>query len=76
MCPRVDVFALESDMKIIDIIGELKAKGFSRVPVYEENLDKITGFYMLKIFYLTLRKKILIGPHFYVNLFTFQRIKN
>ena len=28
MCPRVDVFALESDMKIIDIIGELKAKGF------------------------------------------------
>ena len=48
MCPRVDVFALESDMKIIDIIGELKAKGFSRVPVYEENLDKITGVLYVK----------------------------
>ena len=48
MCPRVDVFALESDMKIIDIIGELKAKGFSRVPVFEENLDKITGVLYVK----------------------------
>jgi len=48
MCPRVDVFALESDMKIIDIIGELKAKGFSRVPVYEENLDKIMGVLYVK----------------------------
>ena len=48
MCPRVDVFALESDMKIIDIIEELKAKGFSRVPVYEENLDKITGVLYVK----------------------------
>ena len=48
MCPRVDVFALESNMKIIDIIEELKAKGFSRVPVYEENLDKITGVLYVK----------------------------
>ena len=48
MCPRVDVFALESDMKIIDIIEQLKAKGFSRVPVYEENLDKITGVLYVK----------------------------
>ncbi|MDG2476028.1 MAG: gliding motility-associated protein GldE [Flavobacteriaceae bacterium] len=48
MCPRIDVFALESDMKIIDIIDELIAKGFSRVPVYEENLDKITGVLYVK----------------------------
>tara|TARA_X000000368_G_C22972954_1_gene686285 strand:- start:618 stop:1304 length:687 start_codon:yes stop_codon:yes gene_type:complete len=48
MCPRVDVFALESDMKLIDIIDELIEKGFSRVPVYEENLDKIKGVLYVK----------------------------
>ena len=41
MCPRVDVFAIESNQKIYEIIDELNSQGFSRVPVYEENLDKI-----------------------------------
>ena len=38
MCPRIDVFALESNKKLNEIIEELISKGFSRVPVYEENL--------------------------------------
>ena len=48
MCPRVDVFALESDKKILDVIDDLIAKGFSRVPVYKENLDKIIGVLYVK----------------------------
>ena len=48
MCPRVDVFALESTKKILDVINDLIAKGFSRVPVYEENLDKIIGVLYVK----------------------------
>lgn len=48
MCPRVDVFALESNKKILYVIDDLIAKGFSRVPVYKENLDKIIGVLYVK----------------------------
>ena len=48
MCPRVDVFALESNKKILDVIDDLIVKGFSRVPVYKENLDKIIGVLYVK----------------------------
>ena len=48
MCPRVDVFAIESNQKIYEIIDELITQGFSRVPVYEENLDKIKGVLYVK----------------------------
>jgi CBS domain containing-hemolysin-like protein len=53
MCPRVDVFALESNKKILDVIDDLIAKGFSRVPIYKENLDKIIGVLYVKDLYLT-----------------------
>ena len=43
MCPRVDVFALDSTSKHNEIIDKLISKGFSRVPVYEDNLDTIKG---------------------------------
>ena len=46
MCPRVDVFALESNKNINEIIDELISNGFSRVPVYEDNLDKVIGVCM------------------------------
>ena len=48
MCPRVDVFALEADKNINEIINELILNGFSRVPVYEDNLDKIQGVLYVK----------------------------
>lgn len=48
MCHRVDVFAIESNQKIYEIIDELISQGFSRVPVYEENLDKIKGVLYVK----------------------------
>ena len=48
MCPRIDVFALESNKKILDVIDDLIVKGFSRVPVYKENLDKIIGVLYVK----------------------------
>ena len=48
MCPRIDVFALESNKKILDVIDDLIAKGFSRVPIYKENLDKIIGVLYVK----------------------------
>jgi len=48
MCPRIDVFALESNKKLNEIIDELISMSFSRVPVYEENLDKIIGVLYVK----------------------------
>ena len=48
MCPRVDVFALEANKDINEIIDELISNGFSRVPVYEDNLDKVQGVLYVK----------------------------
>ena len=48
MCPRVDVFALEANKDMNEIIDELILNGFSRVPVFEDNLDKIQGVLYVK----------------------------
>ena len=48
MCPRVDVFALEANKDMSEIIDELISNGFSRVPVFEDNLDKIQGVLYVK----------------------------
>ena len=43
MCPRVDVFALSTTMSLEEIVPQIIAKGFSRIPVYTERLDTIEG---------------------------------
>ena len=43
MCPRVDVFALSTAMKLDEILPQLIQEGYSRIPVYKERLDKIEG---------------------------------
>ena len=43
MTPRVDVFAWPGSHRLADIAAELGSVGFSRVPVYGENIDDITG---------------------------------
>ena len=48
MCPRVDMFALKKTSNISDIIEKVINKGFSRVPVYEKNMDKILGVLYVK----------------------------
>ena len=48
MCPRVDVFALDANIEFIKIVENLIDKGFSRVPVYNDNLDKIEGVLYVK----------------------------
>ena len=48
MCPRVDVFALDVNKKFAEILDNLIDKGFSRVPVYNDNLDKIEGVLYVK----------------------------
>ena len=43
MIPRVNITAVEDDMRIKDIIQLTVKEGFSRYPVYKGNFDRITG---------------------------------
>ena len=48
MCPRIDVFALSEEMDMESITPVILENGFSRVPVYTENMDNVTGILYTK----------------------------
>lgn len=43
MTPRVDMFALEGNLTISESIEKIDDKVYSRIPVYDDNIDKIVG---------------------------------
>ena len=43
MTPRVDIFAWKDSLTLEEIIGELKSVPYSRVPVYKDSTDDISG---------------------------------
>jgi CBS domain containing-hemolysin-like protein len=43
MVPRTKIFGIEIDTDQDEVIDEVIAEGYSRVPVYEETIDKIVG---------------------------------
>jgi putative hemolysin len=43
MVPRVDVVAAESTDSIADVIKVIIEYGYSRIPIYEDNIDNIVG---------------------------------
>jgi len=48
MRPRVEIEALDIDTPSQEVVGAVVMSGFSRVPVYEGNLDRIVGFVYIK----------------------------
>jgi putative hemolysin len=54
MTPRVDIFAWQDDAKLTDIALELATVRYSRVPVYGESIDDITGVLYLRDAYTAL----------------------
>ncbi len=48
MIPRVDVCTLESNTTIREAAKLLEEEGYSRAPVYEDNVDNIVGILMYK----------------------------
>ena len=48
MRPRIDIFALNEEMKYEEIIPEIIKNGFSRIPVYKDNIDTIVGVLYVK----------------------------
>ena len=57
MCPRMDIFALSSDEGFAEITEKIVKKGHSRIPVYEESIDKILGILYTKDLIPHLKKK-------------------
>lgn len=45
---RTDVFALDESMPFKDIITEVISNGYSRIPVFKESIDQITGVLYVK----------------------------
>ena len=48
MCPRIDIFALDIEETFKDILPKIITKGFSRIPVYKDNIDQIEGVLFIK----------------------------
>jgi putative hemolysin len=48
MRPRMDIDAVDVNTPGPEVLGVLAMAGFSRLPVYEENLDQIIGYVHLK----------------------------
>ena len=57
MCPRMDIFALSSDEDFSEITDKIIRKGHSRIPVFEESIDKIIGILYTKDLIPHLNKK-------------------
>ena len=48
MRPRIDMFALGADMKFSDVLQEIKRNGYSRIPVFSDNMDNVSGVLYVK----------------------------
>ncbi|MDR2783159.1 MAG: hemolysin family protein [Treponema sp.] len=55
--PRIDVIAASIADSLEDIDKKFQETGFSRLPVYRETIDNITGVILLKDFYRAYRNK-------------------
>jgi len=48
MRPRIDIFALNIEQKYLEIMPEIIENGYSRIPVYRDNMDTIAGILYVK----------------------------
>ncbi|WP_378179463.1 gliding motility-associated protein GldE [Aquimarina sp. SS2-1] len=48
MKPRIDIFALNRDLKYTEVIPEIIENGYSRIPVFEDSIDKVIGILYVK----------------------------
>jgi gliding motility-associated protein GldE len=48
MSPRMDIFALEIEESFASIFPKIIEMGFSRIPVYRDNIDQIEGVLFVK----------------------------
>jgi len=58
MSPRIDIFALEITESFIEIYSKIIEKGYSRIPVYRDNIDHIEGVLFAKDLLPHIDKKV------------------
>lgn len=70
MVPRMDIFAISDTESYEEVMSKIVEKGFSRNPVYQENVDEIVGVLYAKdlLPYLNKKdfnwKKLIRDPYF------------
>lgn len=57
MCPRLDIFALSTEEGFAEITSKIIKNGHSRIPVFEDNIDRIVGILYTKDLIPHLNKK-------------------
>src|SRR5690606_5618647 len=48
MRPRIDIFALNIDQEYAEVMAEIIENGYSRIPVFDDNIDQIVGILYVK----------------------------
>lgn len=48
MRPRIDIFALNIDQDYSEVMAEIIENGYSRIPVFKDNIDQIVGILYVK----------------------------
>jgi gliding motility-associated protein GldE len=48
MRPRIDIFALNIEQKFSEVMQEIVKNGYSRIPIYKDNIDSIQGILYAK----------------------------
>ena len=48
MSPRIDIFAIEIEETFSSVLTKVVDKGYSRIPVYRDNIDHIEGILFVK----------------------------
>ncbi|MGM5481462.1 MAG: hemolysin family protein [Nanobdellota archaeon] len=69
MTPRPDVLAFEHSKRVSEVIDTIKEKGYSRIPVFEKDMDNIIGILYAKDLLIVSDHQILgdiIRPAFFI----------
>jgi gliding motility-associated protein GldE len=69
MRPRIDIFGLESTLSFKEIIPQIIANGYSRIPVYDNSIDSVSGILYAKDLLPHLNKKEFDWNTFVDNFF-------
>ena len=48
MKPRVEMIAVPCDMSVVNVLGVVRESGYSRIPVYDGEIDNIVGIVLAK----------------------------
>ena len=57
MTPRINVFALELDTPIDDLLNQISEEQYSRIPIYENDIDNVIGVLYMKDLFIQLKNK-------------------